>query len=490
MGSEPRALQRLVVVGDGLVAAGAAVTLARLLRPHACQVMWVRPETGRGSQEGGVEVADPALGRWLAMMGYPESELVRACEGLYSLGTEYRTGAGTFFLPYGTHGIRPSPAPFEQEFFKRFQGAEQRAFANHFLATQAARRGRFDFPVDDPRSAKSTLRYGLHLDRAALARCLGEFARSLGVECLHCKTFEVNGDPDSGIRHLSVDEGTEVAGDFFVDATGESALLLGEALGVPFEQSGVAPWRYRLTYQEAAEHPWQPRAQMSREPWGWRRRAGLQGRRVVDCWVRDEAALEQLQQELGACGEAATVEVLGAGRRASGWAHNCLALGHADALPGELALSEWFWASRCLLLWLELLPDATGRPALRAEYNRRRQGLYEILNEVHWMHAANVECDEASLPESLQWRLSVFRTFGRLWRRDDEVLSDEAWVALALGLGWHPKGYDVTLADIGVERLQDKHDTIYRTLVKVAETMPTLTSVLKGSDKGLGNEVK
>lgn len=488
MARESMPLQRLVVAGDGLVAAGAAVTLARLLGPHGCQVVWVRPESGHDPQEGGVEVADPALGRWLAMMGYPEEELVRACEGLYSLGTEYRTGAGSFFLPYGTHGIRPSPAPFEQEFFKRFKGAEQRAFCNHFLATQAARRGRFDFPVDDPRSAKSTLRYGLHLNRAALTQCLTEFALSLGVECLQCKTLEVNGDRENGIRHLRLDEAVEVAGDFFVDATGKSALLLGEVLGIAFEQDDHAPWRYRLTYREPAENPWQPRAQMTREPWGWRRCAGLQNRQVVDCWVRDEAALEQLQQALGASAKTATVELLGTGRRSAGWASNCLALGHADALPGELALSEWFWASRCLLLWLELLPDAAGRPALRAEYNRRRQGLYSILSEVHWMHAANVECDEAALPEPLQWRLSVFRMFGRLWRRDDEVLSDEAWTALALGLGWHPKGYDVTLADIGVERLQDKHDTIYRTLVKVAETMPSLAAVIKGSDKGLGNE--
>ncbi|WP_347331642.1 tryptophan 7-halogenase [Marinimicrobium locisalis] len=485
MGKPSSALQRIVVAGHGLVAAGAAVTLARFLGPYACQVIWVCPESGDEPESEGVEVADPALGRWLSMVGYSEAELVRACQGLYSLGTEYRTDDGHFFLPYGTHGIRPSPAPFEQEFFKRFDGAEQRAFSNHFLATQAALRGRFDFPVDDPRSAKSTLRYGLHLERSALAQCLGEYARSLGVEYVPCKTLQAHGDGKRGIEYLSLDDGRQVTGDFFVDATGAPARLMGATLGTPFERSESAPWPYRLTYREPPETPWQPRAQMVREPWGWRRRAGLQDGVVVDCWVRDEAGLRTLERELSTNGITYALQTLETGARSHGWVNNCLALGRADAQPGELVLSEWFWASRCLLLWLELLPDTAGRPSLRAEYNRRRQGLYDILNELHWMHAANIECDQAALPESLQWRLSVFRHFGRLWRRDDEVLGDEAWVALALGLGWHPQGYDVALAEMDAERLQQKHDTIYRTLVKVAEGMPTLTAVLKSSEKEL-----
>ncbi len=482
MGSEPTPIRRIVVVGNGLVAAGAAVTLARFLGPYACHVAWMCPEPGCAPEGEGIEVADPALGRWLAMVGYSESELVQACRGLYSLGTEYRTETASFFLPYGTHGIQPSPAPFEQEFFKRFEGVEQLAFSDHFLATQAARRGRFDFPVDDPRSAKSTLRYGLHLERSALVQRLGEYARSLGVECVQCKTLQAHGDRESGIEYLNLDDGTRITGDFFVDATGASALLMGETLGTPFEESEDVPWHYRLTYHDPPENPWQPRAQMTHEPWGWRRSAGLQDRVVMDCWVRDKAALQSLEQSLNDRGKTYSVQAANIGCRTRGWAHNCLALGHADALPGELVLSEWFWASRCLLLWLELLPDATERPSLRAEYNRRRRSLYDILSEVHWMHAG-VERDGAGLPKALQWRLAVFRTFGRLWRRDDEVLSDEAWIALALGLGWHPKSYDVTLADIGTERLQDKHDTIYRTLVKVAEGMPTLAAVLKGYDK-------
>ena len=464
-------------MGNGLVAAGAAVTLAHALNAGDCKVIWVSVGTLSQEADQATEVADPAFVRWLTMVGYPEHELLYSCRGLYTLGLQYNNKATDFFFPYGTHGIEPSPAPFEQEFFRRFAGADQLAFANHFLATHMARLGRFDFPVDDPRSAKSTLGYGLHLDRKALVQCLVEYASTLGVECVSCDTLQVHGSRENRIESLSLDNQTLLAGDFFVDATGEPSLLLRQALHEPYECADTTPWRYRVSYREKRQEAHHPFAQMIREPWGWRRRSGLQDNLTVDCWVRDEAALRTLEQAIKP-GDYC-IETMQSGRSRQSWVGNCLALGKAAGQPGELMYSEWSWASRCLLLWLELLPDRRGRARLRDEYNRRWREMYAVLSEIHWMHAAGVECETENLPEPLQWRLSIFSGFGRLWRRDDEVLSDEAWIVLALGLGWYPQGYDITLTDADMDRLQDKHKKIYRTLVKVAESMPTLATTLK-----------
>ncbi|WP_041522139.1 tryptophan 7-halogenase [Gilvimarinus agarilyticus] len=473
----PRPIRRIIIVGNGLVAAGAAVTLATTLKASSCELLWVRPAALEQDDSHGVEVTDPAFGCWLTMVGYPEPELLRTCRGIYSLGVQYNINQTPFFWPYGTHGIEPSPAPFEQEFFRRFDGADQLAFADHFLAAQAAKLGRFDFPVDDPRSAKSTLGYGLHLDRSALVEALAQYARTLGVECVSCDTLNVHGGSANGVEALDVGGGSPLAADFYIDATGASAHLLRQTLNEPYDNSQAEPWRYCLSYSEMSTVTPQPFAQMLCEPWGWRRQCALQDNLKVDCWVRDETALHTLTSGMHTDGY--RVQGIQSGRSRQGWAHNCLALGQAAGQPGGVAFSEWSWASRCLMLWLELLPDRTGRPLLRDEYNRRWRQLYELVNEIHWMHAVGFECDNKSLPDQLRWRLSVFCGFGRLWRREEDILSDEAWIVLALGLGWYPKGYDLTLVDADLDRLQHKHNKIHQTLVKAAETMPTLTEVLK-----------
>lgn len=477
--SAPNALRQLVVVGRGLIGATAAITLAKFLAPSGCKVTWLIPQALHECDDQDVEMADPALSRWLAMVGCPERELIDACHGLYSLGVEYQSEKDDFFFPYGTHGITPSPAPLEHEFFKCFNGAEQASFTQCFLATRAAKKGRFDFPVDDPRSVKSTLRYGLHLDRAALVDYLQKFAGSLAVQCVSCDTLQVEGNEKEGIASLVLEDGTRIAGDFYVDATGARAQLLREALATPFRVGSDSLWRYRLSYREPQSSPWRPYARMTRERYGWRREAGLQNATGVTAWLQSPSELNALEQQLKECGTRYWVQPLETGRCSEAWRSNCLALGQAAAQPGELLLSEWFWASHCLLLWLELLPDRANQPRIRAEYNRRWETAYERLIELHWLHAGRAECDKAELPEALQWRLNVLRSFGRLWRRDDELMTDESWVALALGLGWHAEGYDPTLADIGVEPLMDKHRKILQALDKVAEKMPSLSAVIK-----------
>ncbi|UTF58713.1 tryptophan 7-halogenase [Gilvimarinus sp. DA14] len=481
----PAPLQHIVVLGNGLVAAATALTLAKMLRPFATRITWVQAaENANAANVARAEVLDPALGRWLEMVGFSEAELVQRCGGIYSLGAEYQRQSARFFLPYGRHGIQPSPAPFEQEFFKRFCGSDQLAFNEHFLATRAAAQGRFAFPVKDPRSARSTLKYGLHLERTALIGAIAARAQSLGVDCRSSASLQVHGDSQQGIKALSLDNDVRLEADFFIDASGESSRLLGQTLGIEFQSQSRPLWPHRLTYIESVEAPLQPRSELVRISGGWQRRVGLQDKAIVDAWLCDTAALASLEVSLREQGKKFVRWQETEGARAQGWCHNCLALGGADANPGELVLSQWHWASRCLLLWLELLPGAGNQLQLRAEYNRRRGLLYQKINELHWVHAVGYECEQEELPADIKWRLEVFTRLGRLWRRDEEVLGDETWLALALGLGWHAGACDLTLADTDAAQLARKHHTIYQTLQREADSMPALEAVLKDPARG------
>lgn len=468
-------LQHLVVVGNGLVAAGTAVTLARFLMRYEIRVTWVRTGPEDASSK---EVAQPPFIEWLAMVGLSEPEVMANTQGLYSLGVMGEGPVGEFFMPYGRHGISASPASFEHEFYRAYPGGDQRRFNEHFLATQAARRGRFDFPVNDPRSVKSTLRYGMTLDNCALCDRLSRYAQSLGVSSLSSTSIQVDAESADGIHRLRLEDGQTVEGDFYLDATGDKALLIGEALKAPFEPMS-ALWSSQLTCTFEPSAAWTPYSHLTQESWGWRRQSGLQKKLVAEAWLIPGQVQEVAAEALGRSGAHVVGQSLTWGRRFTPWSHNCLALGRAAGQPGEILVSEWHRACESLLLWLELVPDASGRPGLRQEFNRRDQILFEGWRELHELLSLAGDDHTAPVSEELQWRLQVFQSFGRLWRREQEPMPDETRLALLLGLGWKSASADVALADAPVETLRRKHQHIYDTLVSAAERMPTLEQVIQ-----------
>jgi tryptophan halogenase len=476
-----QALQHIAVVGRGLVAWGAAVTLAELLKKAGVSITLVAL-SGDESPEALVEVGQPALLTWLDMIGLNEAEVLARCGGLYCLGLEYQQAPGNFFLPYGRHGISAAPATFEHEFFRAYPTDQQSRFNEHFLATQMARRHRFDFPVDDPRSVKSTLRYGARLDAGALCAVLQDRARALGVEIVHCENIRAEVNTKQDIERLHLSDGGIVQADFYMDATGPTSRLLGEALAVPFrEETRTTLWPTRLSARLPGKPSWQPFASIRREAGGWMRSSTLQQQTVVELWTSEQACEEQQNPTFEAMTGAASVQLVKEryGLRESPWQQNCLALGRAAGHPGDLLASEWHRACQALLLWLELYPDRSNRSALSAEFNRRERARYDGWLELHELHNIDLMHDLDRCSEPLRWRLQMFNAFGRLWPCDEQLLNHEAWIALLLGLGWRAAHGDILLDSVSAESIQQKHQKIYATLVAAAERMPTLEQVVR-----------
>lgn len=481
MDSTSGAIQRIAVVGQGLVAWGTAVTLAELLKESGVSITLVALSDDE-SPAALVEVGQPALLTWLDMIGLTEAEVLARCGGLYCLGLDYQQAPGNFFLPYGRHGIPAAPATFEHEFFRAYPIDEQSRFSEHFLATQMARRTRFDFPVDNPRSVKSTLRYGARLDTGALCKVLQDRARALGVEILHSENIRAEVNSEQGIEHLHLSDGRIVQANFYMDATGPASRLLGKVLSVPFrEETRAALWPNRLSARLPGRPSWQPFASIRREAGGWVRSSTLQQQTVVESWLSAQACEEQQSSAFESMAGAAPVRSVKEryGLRESPWQQNCLALGKAAGHPGDLLASEWHRACQALLLWLELYPDRSNRPALSAEFNRRERARYDGWLELHELHSIDLMHGLDRCSEPLRWRLQVFKDFGRLWQFDEQLLSHDAWIALLLGLGWRTAHGDILLDSVSAESIQKKHQKIYVTLVAAAERMPTLEQIVK-----------
>ncbi|WP_111641529.1 tryptophan 7-halogenase [Marinimicrobium alkaliphilum] len=475
------ALKHIAVVGAGAVAHAAAFTLARALKPSGVEVTLVVTPAAPGDQQQ-VEISQPALHELIGIWGLPEPALLKACDGLYGLGFEYQPlGREGFFLPFGRHGIDPAPASFEQGFFKCHPGAIAQRYSEHFLATQAARRGQFDFPVDDPRSIKSTLRYGLHLDHSRLCDTLADYGERLGLRVCKASLDDVERGVDERIAAVRLGNGERLVADFYIDATGAESRLLGEALDVGFEDwEHWLPWTVQSQLSLPPEAQPQPRARLCQTDFGWERRAGLRSCERIDALGTAQTDWVGWCRAYGQADEA--LRALRPGRREVFWRGNCLALGDAAGSATPLVLSELHWACKALLLWLELYPDKRLSNALQGEYNRRAGAMLAAIRDFHLAHRlaeTGVTLEQRDAwPASLRFRLSLFETQGRLWPEDEEAVPQEAWIILLTGLGVQPARYDRLLDALPDGQLADLHRRIQQALDRALATMPTLSKVL------------
>ncbi|RRQ84339.1 tryptophan halogenase, partial [Enterococcus faecalis] len=112
------------------------------------------------------------------------------------------------------------------------------------------------------------------------ARFLRSLAEPAGVKRVEGKIRNVELAPESGhIAALMLESGTRIEGDLFIDCTGFRSLLLGEALGVGFEDWGQWIRTDRaVAVQSTSDGPAQPYTSAIAHEAGWRWRIPLQHR--------------------------------------------------------------------------------------------------------------------------------------------------------------------------------------------------------------------
>src|SRR5690606_35819703 len=119
---------------------------------------------------------------------------------------------------------------------------------SYSLSSQMARAGKFAIPRGDvSTTALANFNYAYHFDAALFAQYLRRFAEALGVVRIDAKVERVQQHASSGhIESLLMHDGSEITGDFFIDCTGFSGLLIEGAL-----QTGYEDWGHWLPCDRA-----------------------------------------------------------------------------------------------------------------------------------------------------------------------------------------------------------------------------------------------
>ncbi|AOL95620.1 tryptophan halogenase family protein [Porphyrobacter sp. LM 6] len=452
-------VRKLVIVGGGTAGWITAAAFARLLGQRL-EIELVESEAIGTVGVG--EATIPQIIRLNTILGIDEHDFLRRTSGTFKLGIEFVDwgSLGSRYLhTFGDTGLNLAGVAFHHYWRRSMASGAQSSlwdFSLHQAAADQARFGKLDRVGN---TAMTGLAYAYHFDASRYALYLRDYSEQRGVTRTEGIVESVERDGTSGdITAISLKGGKRVAGDFFIDCTGFRALLLGQELGVGYDD-----WSRWLPCDRALAVPSErlptivPYTRATAKKAGWQWRIPLQhrtgnGHVYSSGFISDEAAADTLLAGLDtkALDDPRPIRFT-TGRRQAFWSHNCVALGLASGFLEPLESTSIHLIQSHVSRLIQLFPRSAHAEVERAEYNRRCTAEFEQIRDfliLHYHQTAREDsefwryCKNMDVPDSLTHKLALFAASGRVGRDVDDLFRDASWVQVMLGQGIVPADYD------------------------------------------------
>jgi tryptophan halogenase len=453
------AIRRIVVVGGGTAGWMAAAALSRFLAGSGRRIVLV--ESAAIGTVGVGEGTIPPILEFNHQLGLDEANFVRATHATYKLGIDFvgwtREGE-RYFHQFGQIGRPLNGIPFHQLWLKHRAQRSVGPLAAYSMSATAAARHRFGHLAKDTDDPLSQIAYAFHFDASAYGQFLRGFAERFGAERIEGRIVEVEQDSETGfVTALRLDDDRRVRGDLFIDCSGFRSLLLGQTLGVPFEDwTHWLPCDRAVTVASARTDPLLPYTRSTAHAAGWQWRIPLQhrtgnGHVYCSAHMSDEDAQKILLDTLDseAIAEPRVLHFK-AGRRSRSWEANVVAMGLSAGFLEPLESTSIHLIQHAVQKLLALFPGPAISPVERDEFNRAMVASYEPVRDFIILHyLANQRAEpfwtqvrEMAVPDTLAQKIALFREHGRVFRTNDELFDVPSWVAVMLGQEVVPLGYD------------------------------------------------
>jgi len=489
------AYKRIVVVGGGSAGWMAATALATALPGSSVELI--------ESEEIGIvgvgEATFPSIRAFHRILGIDEAEFLRATNGTFKLGIEFRdwrVHGEQYFHTFGDIGGLSGPQSLWGQ-YRRVGDANLGALGEQCLPTVMAREGRFQGAGSEQ---ERQFNYAYHFDALLYASFLRGLALQRGVRRTEGRIVHVTRRADGGVEQLKLADGRMVEGDLFVDCSGFASLLLGRTLEEPFvDFSHWLPvdraWACPCERNSAALTPY-TRATALEAGWAWRiplsNRTG-HGHVFSSRYIDEERAREQLLQQLdGAPVAEPRLLRFSTGHRARFWSHNVVALGLSSGFLEPLESTSIFLVQSGLGRLIELLlKGARPAEAAVAAYNTGMVRQFERVRDfiiLHYRLTARRDSQlwrdmaDMELPETLAFKIHAWRQAGVLHQYDEEGFDATSWLAVHAGMGHWPERADPSLRDMphedALRALRLRRDSIAAAVAAMPSHEDYLGSVL------------
>jgi tryptophan halogenase len=488
--SGSRKKQRVVVLGGGTAGWMAAAALVKHLS-HAADVHVV--ESAEIGIVGVGEATLPHLRFYVESLGLDEAEFMRETHATFKLGIDFRDfgSIGSSYLhPFGAFGTELNGVAFHHYWRRMLAEGRDDDLFRYSICNVMAAANRFAPPSTDMQSLLASYSYAYQFDATLFGPYLRRYAEARGARRTEGKVVRVEQDSESGdVTTLHMENGARIEGDLFVDCSGFRSLLLAQTLGEPWED-----WSHWLPCDRACALPCtpppgpiEPYTRATAMAAGWRWRIPLQ-HRVGNGYVYssshisdDEAASAITTAVEGKPLADPRVLRFRAGRRRHSWVKNVVGVGLASGFLEPLESTSIYLVQGAITQLIEFFPQDRATDRDREEFNRVTDYEYDRIRDFLILHYHATHRDDSDfwnhvrtmdVPDSLHEKIELWRRAGRVEKYTHGLFLEPSWIAVYVGQGIVPEGWDQRAEAIAAPALRGAMNRLRARIADAVRQMP------------------
>ncbi|MDF0600781.1 tryptophan 7-halogenase [Psychromarinibacter sp. C21-152] len=427
-------IREVTIVGGGTAGWLAALLLQKGM-PQGRKAKITLIESPNVPTVGVGEATVPNMPRTLKDAGLSERKFFKTCNASFKLGVDFvdwnRDSAGKPISYINPFALPPSFGRMELGVYYNDIGAGNLDFVQTFAPTvdliRACKAPRLPGAGDFDQTLKVGFAY--HLDAGKFAKLMQETCVAAGVRHVPDDVQEVELDDNGYVAALQLERSGRHPVELVIDCTGFRGLIINKALGEPFVSysnylANDRAMALQIPHPDPQKLEPVTRSTALGNGWSWRvplyNRIGT-GYVYSSAHVSDDAAREDFLRHLGPAHKDAEPRVIPmrVGRTRNAWVKNCVALGLAGGFIEPLESTAIHMVDLGVRWLVTYFPDSDFAPALRDQYNRLTDKLYDEVRDFICLHYALsnrtdtqywIDAREAlEVPERLAELLEVWR---------------------------------------------------------------------------------
>jgi tryptophan halogenase len=294
-----------------------------------------------------------------------------------------------------------------------------------------------------------------------------------------------------------MENGEKIQGDFFIDCSGMVGLLIEKAL-----HTGYEDWTHWLPCNHAIAVPCESSTDMRAQTRstahtaGWQWRIPLQhrtgnGHVFSSNYMSVDEAQSILMNNLDGKALAEPRQIkFTTGKRKKAWNKNCVAIGLSGGFMEPLESTSIHMVKTGLMRLLSFFPDRGFDQVDIDTYNRLCDREYEQIRDfliLHYKVNARDDsafwryCQQMEVPESLQRKLDLFASHGRILRENEELFPEDSWLQVMHGQGMRPRAYNPVVDQRSKDDIAGFLGNTQAVIRKCVDAMPTHAEYIKAN---------
>jgi tryptophan halogenase len=484
-------VKNVVIVGGGTAGWMTAAAMSALIS-NGCTIRLV--ESDLISTIGVGEATIPVIRGFNDLIGVDENEFLRQTQGTFKLGIEFVNWGkqgDSYIHGFGLIGRDQMLAKFYQYWLKLYNAGQAPDVEHYSINTMAARKNKFmrasnesgDSPLAD-------IAHAFHFDAGLYAKYLRGLSESRGVIRTEGRIVDtVLRAADGFVEAIIMENGERIEGDLFVDCSGMAALLIEGAL-----KTGYEDWSHWLPCDRAIAVPCEsvgpllPYTRATAHGAGWQWRIPLQhriGNGHVYCskFMEQDEAESILMNNLDGkpIAQPRHIKFL-TGKRKKAWNKNVVAVGLASGFMEPLESTSIHLVQTTITRLLMMFPHKGYDQIDIDTFNDINDREYAAIRDFLILHyKVNARegsafwdyCRNMSIPDTLQRKLDLYQSNGRIVRTSDDLFTETSWLQVMHGQGLRTRGYHPLVDQRTPEEIAGFLANVQDVVLRCVDHMPT-----------------